>query len=279
MKNLWNKSTSLLYLSLLSPTSFIFAQTMDKEVSYALGASLSEQIAENTDITDTDAFYDGFYDNIENKDLKLNTKELDYASGVQYSGYIQKQNFDVDSESFLEGFEASLKQQPMKMTAEERQDKIQSYFNNLKEKREEEMNELAEINKKEGEDFLKENALKEGVVTLESGLQYKVSQKASTKKHPKFNDTVEVHYVGRFIDGQEFDSSVRRGESTKFKVGQVIPGWVEILQVMSPGDKWEVFIPSDLAYGQTAHPAIGPNKTLIFDIELLDVLTEDTVEN
>lgn len=125
--------------------------------------------------------------------------------------------------------------------------------------------------KAQGKAFLDANKSKQGVKVLPDGLQYKVITEGKGKK-PQLSDVVVVNYAGKLINGTEFDSSYKRGEPATFPVGAVIPGWVEVLQLMPVGSKWEVFIPSDLAYGeQGAPPAIGPNETLIFTIELLDV--------
>jgi FKBP-type peptidyl-prolyl cis-trans isomerase FklB len=130
---------------------------------------------------------------------------------------------------------------------------------------------LVEKNKKEGEIFLAENKKKEGVVTLPSGLQYKVI-KEGTGETPKLTDTVTVNYSGTLIEGTEFDSSYRRGQPATFPVKGVIAGWTEALQLMKVGSKWQLFIPSNLAYGERgAGRDIGPNTTLIFDVELLSI--------
>ena len=123
-----------------------------------------------------------------------------------------------------------------------------------------------------GEQFLKENATKEGVKTTASGLQYKVLKEGKGKT-PSRSDTVEVNYAGKLINGQEFDSSYKRGQSISFPVGGVIKGWTEALQLMKEGSKWMLFIPSKLAYGPTGTPGgpIGPNETLIFEVELIKV--------
>ena len=128
-----------------------------------------------------------------------------------------------------------------------------------------------EKNLKAGEAFLAENGKKEGVVTLPSGLQYKVIAAGAGKK-PTAKDTVSVHYRGTLIDGKEFDSSIGRGEPATFPVSGVIPGWTEALQLMQEGAKWQVFVPAKLAYGERgAGPMIGPNSTLIFDVELIKI--------
>jgi FKBP-type peptidyl-prolyl cis-trans isomerase len=130
---------------------------------------------------------------------------------------------------------------------------------------------MADTPAQKGEAFLKENATKEGVKTLPSGLQYK-ELKAGTGKSPKATDTVVTHYRGRLLDGTEFDSSYKRNEPAEFPVNRVIPGWTEALQLMKEGAKWELYIPSKLAYGQRGAGAdIGPNETLIFEVELLKI--------
>jgi FKBP-type peptidyl-prolyl cis-trans isomerase FklB len=128
-----------------------------------------------------------------------------------------------------------------------------------------------QINRKKGEEFLAENKKKPGVKTTASGLQYLVLKEGTGKK-PELNDSVVCHYHGTLIDGTVFDSSVDRGKPASFPVSGVIPGWTEVLQLMKEGSKWRVFIPSDLAYKQRGSPPqIGPNETLIFEIELLQV--------
>jgi len=135
----------------------------------------------------------------------------------------------------------------------------------------EEAKKLAEKNKKSGEAFLEGNKTKEGVKTLPSGLQYKVITEG-TGKSPKVTDTVTVNYRGTFIDGTEFDSSYKRGQPATFQVNSVIPGWTEALQLLKEGAKWQLFIPPQLAYGEKgAGGVIGPNTTLIFEVELISV--------
>jgi FKBP-type peptidyl-prolyl cis-trans isomerase FklB len=141
----------------------------------------------------------------------------------------------------------------------------------MRAKQEEANKNAGEKNKKEGEAFLAENKKKDGVKITPSGLQYKVI-KAGTGKKPKATDTVLVHYRGTLIDGTEFDSSARRGQPLSIKVNQVIPGWTEAMQLMEEGAKWELYIPSNLAYAERgAGQQIGPNATLIFEVELISV--------
>lgn len=269
----FNKKFAIIALAGLSTA--LYADSTDKELSYALGVSISQQVKKTADIDNMDSFVEGFSDNLSSSELQLNENQLSYASGVTYAGYIEKQGLDIETESFLEGFESAIKDMPLTMTQDEVQQKIESHFAQLKEQKEEEMNMIAEQNKKEGEDYLAQNQKNADVVTLDSGLQYKIIEKSTAENHPKVDDTVVVHYTGRLVTGQEFDSSVRRNEPATFSVNQVIPGWVEVLQLMSPGDKWEVAIPSELAYQEFGPPSIGPNRTLIFDIELLDILREE----
>ena len=128
-----------------------------------------------------------------------------------------------------------------------------------------------DANKKEGDEFLAQNKTKEGVVTLPSGLQYKILKEGTGPK-PSVSDSVVCNYKGTLIDNTEFDSSYKRGQPATFPVGQVIKGWTEVLQLMPVGSKWQVFVPSDLAYGPRAPGGtIGPNATLIFEIELLSI--------
>lgn len=151
------------------------------------------------------------------------------------------------------------------ITPEEANQILQTYFEKLQ-------NERGNAAKEAGASFLKENKTKEDVITLNSGLQYKVIS-TGNGAIPKAGDTVRCHYEGRLINGTVFDSSYRRGEPAEFPVNGVIPGWVEALQLMPVGSKWQLFIPSELAYGaHGAGQAIGPNETLIFDIELLDIV-------
>jgi FKBP-type peptidyl-prolyl cis-trans isomerase len=128
----------------------------------------------------------------------------------------------------------------------------------------------AQVGAEKGKAYLEENGKKEGVKTLPSGLQYKVIKEGDGKQ-PGRGDTVKVHYKGSFIDGKEFDSSYKRGEPAEFGVTQVIKGWTEALLLMKTGSKWQLFIPSALAYGERGRPSIPPNEVLLFDVELLEV--------
>ena len=157
------------------------------------------------------------------------------------------------------------------MTDAEAQAALAELQAEVRKKQDAEAQAAAEANMKEGEAFLADNKTKEGVVTLPSGLQYKILTPGTGPK-PTASDTVVCNYRGTFINGTEFDSSYKRGQPASFPVGQVIKGWTEALQLMPVGSKWQLFIPPDLAYGQRgAGGAIGPNATLIFEVELLSI--------
>ncbi len=158
------------------------------------------------------------------------------------------------------------------MTYDEAKRIVQEYFEGLQAELDKQAAEAAAQNKQIGEAFLTENAKRDGIKVTASGLQYEVLESGNGDS-PEAKDRVEVHYTGKLIDGTVFDSSVERGVPATFGVTQVIPGWVEALQLMHEGDKWRLYIPSDLAYGpQGAGGIIGPNSTLIFDVELLRVI-------
>ena len=159
------------------------------------------------------------------------------------------------------------------MTYDEAKAEIQAYFTELEKKQRAAAEELGKQNLELGEKYLAENGKRAEVKTLPSGLQYEVITEGDGPM-PEATDQVEVHYTGKLIDGTVFDSSVDRGVPATFGVTQVIPGWVEALQLMKAGSKWRLFIPSNLAYGPNGAPGspIGPNATLVFDVELLKVI-------
>ncbi|MGL5683507.1 MAG: FKBP-type peptidyl-prolyl cis-trans isomerase [Marinifilaceae bacterium] len=197
------------------------------------------------------------------------TEELDkvsYCFGLSIaSNLIASGVKTINIEAFNDAMNAAFAGQMPSVSPEEANEILQAYFTKLQ-------NEKGAEAKAEGERFLAENKGKEGVVTLPSGLQYKILTEG-TGAIPTAADTVRCHYEGRLINGQVFDSSYRRNEPAEFPVGGVIAGWVEALQLMPVGSKWELYIPSDMAYGPNgAGQAIGPNETLIFDVELLDIV-------
>lgn len=175
-------------------------------------------------------------------------------------------------EDFAAGFKAVMEGEVTLVSPEEAGKLLEDYFNELSAAQAAENAEIAEAMKKEGEEFLAENAGKPGVVTLKSGLQYKVL-KAGNGRKPGRTDKVRCHYEGSFVNGMVFDSSYNRGEPAVFGVNRVIAGWTEALQLMAEGSEWELYIPYNLAYGEAgAHGAIPPCAALIFKVELIAVL-------
>ena len=208
-------------------------------------------------------------DQSELKDVK---QKVSYAIGMDIGNNFKRQDVEIDPKLLAAGIADALAGKT-KLTDEQAKEAIMAFQVEMRAKMEAKQKEAGEKNVKEGEKFLADNAKKEGVKTTASGLQYKVLKAGKPDgKSPKGNDTVKVHYHGTLIDGTVFDSSVQRGEPATFGVGEVIPGWTEVLQLMKEGDKWQVFIPSKLAYGPRGFPPqIAPNSTLIFDVELLSI--------
>lgn len=197
------------------------------------------------------------------------TDELDkvsYCFGLSIASNLLSSGVTtVNTEAFVDALNTVYAGQMPEIMPEEANQILQNFFEKLQ-------GERGKAAQEAGEKFLQENKTKEGVVTLKSGLQYKIIS-AGNGATPKADDTVSCHYEGRLINGTVFDSSIRRGEPAEFPVNGVIAGWVEALQLMPVGSKWQLFIPSELAYGvQGAGQAIGPNETLVFDIELLDIV-------
>lgn len=200
--------------------------------------------------------------------LESDLAKESYAVGANVGRSIAEPGIEIDLDAFLAGFKAAYGKEDLAMTPEE----IQGAMMSLQQKA------MAAAEKKqaaasaEGEAFLAENAKKEGVKITESGLQYKVITEGDGPQ-PAATDKVKVHYTGTFINGEKFDSSVDRGEPATFGVDQVIPGWTEALQLMKVGSKWQLAIPSDLAYGPQGRGAdMPPNSVLLFDVELIEIV-------
>ncbi len=203
----------------------------------------------------------------ETMELKTPKDKVSYAIGMDMANSLKKNEIEVDPAVLGQAFKDLLGGKKTLMTEEESRATLTSLQQEMQTKRQEKTKVQGEANKKEGATFLAENKKKEGVKTLPSGLQYKVIS-AGKGKTPKAEDTVTVQYKGTLINGTEFDSSYKRGQAATFPVNGVIKGWTEALQLMKEGDKWMLYIPADLAYGENGPGPIGPNATLIFEVEL-----------
>lgn len=201
------------------------------------------------------------------KQPQTDNEKFSYAVGIQLAQNILRQSIQVDTEAFIQAIKDVLNNTEMKLTPNEMQEILVNY---QKQQQTLQMQQ-AEKNKAAGDKFLATNKTKDGVVELPSGLQYKVITKGDGKK-PSIDDNVLVHYRGTSLDGKEFDSSYKRGEPTTLGLKNVIKGWQEALMMMAVGSKWQIYVPSTLAYGQqAAGPDIQANSTLIFDIELIAI--------
>lgn len=207
----------------------------------------------------------------EKKELQTIKEKQGYSIGVDMGNRFKSSAIDVDADAIAQGLKDALSGGKLMMTEPEMKETLTRLQKEVMEKQAEKNKQAAEKNKKEGEAFLAANKTKPGVKTLPSGLQYKVIKEGSGKT-PKAEDSVVTNYRGTLTDGTEFDSSYKRGQPATFPVKGVIPGWTEALQLMKEGSKWELYIPSNLAYGERgAGNTIGPNATLIFEIELISV--------
>ena len=198
-----------------------------------------------------------------------------YAVGLNLGSNLRLQSIDVSPDLLIQGLRDGLSGGKTQMTDEEVRSTLMQFQTELQSKRQEKMKQLAETNKQEGDTFLAQNKTKQGVVTLPSGLQYKIITPGTGAK-PAATDTVTVNYRGTFINGTEFDSSYKSGQPATFPVNGVIKGWTEALQLMPTGSKWQLFIPPDLAYGEQGRSSIPPNSTLVFEVELLSIQKQST---
>ncbi len=207
----------------------------------------------------------------EGQALKTEKEKISYILGVDIGSNMKKHSVDIDPDILSQGLKDGLSGAKPRLSDKEIQETMTAFQQKIKAKQEEMRKAAGEINKKEEAVFLAENKKKEGVTALPSGLQYKILKPGAGKK-PQASDTVTVHYRGSLINGTEFDSSFRRGQPATFPVSSVIRGWTEALQLMQEGAKWQLFIPSGLAYGEKgAGQMIGPNQTLIFEVELVSI--------
>jgi len=194
-----------------------------------------------------------------------------YGIGMNTGRSIKGEGIDLDLEVFIQGIRDGVSAAKPKYSDQQMRAAMTAFQQEMQAKQAKRQQTAGDKNKREGQAFLVANKAKEGVKTLPSGLQYQVV-KAGDGASPKATDTVKVHYEGTLIDGTVFDSSIKRNEPAVFPVRGVIPGWTEALQLMKVGDKWKVFIPSELAYGaRGAGRAIGPNSVLVFEVELLGI--------
>lgn len=203
-------------------------------------------------------------------DLKDPKQRIGYSIGADIGNSFKRQNLDVDAKALAAGL-ADAYAGKLQLTEAEMKEVLTNFRQEMMAKMQARTKTDLDKNLKDGEAFLTANAKQEGVKTTASGLQYK-TLKSGSGKTPKATDKVKVHYHGTLLDGTVFDSSVDRGEPVSFQLNQVIAGWTEGLQLMQEGDKWQLFIPAKLAYGERgAGPTIGPNSTLIFEVELIAV--------
>jgi len=202
--------------------------------------------------------------------LKTQLDKVSYTLGMNIGKQLQQNEVIINLDIYMQGLKDALKGEGLLLTDDQAREVMMQFQKELREKQMAKSQADAEKNKRDGEAFLAANKDKEGVKTLPSGLQYKVLLQGEGPI-PKETDTVATHYRGSLIDGTEFDSSYKRGEPATFPVNGVIKGWTEALLQMPVGSKWQLFIPSDIAYGEKGRPQIPPNSTLLFDIELIEI--------
>jgi len=207
--------------------------------------------------------------------LKTQKDKASYALGMNFGTGLRKQSIDIDPAILARGLRDSFSNGKTLLTEDEAKAVLTQLQSDVRKKQQELALQLGETNKKQGLEFLEANKTKDGVVTLPSGLQYKVLQEGTGPK-PAPTDTVVCNYRGTLLDSTEFDSSYKHGQPVTFPVTGVIKGWTEALQLMPVGSKWQLFIPSALAYGERGFGGqIGPNATLIFEVELLSIQPKD----
>lgn len=205
-------------------------------------------------------------------ELTTEQQKLSYSLGLIVGGQLKQDVQDVDLEAFQQGVQTIYKDGEPLLTPEQVNQVMQAFQQRKMEEQRQAVAKLAQENLEKGQTYMAENGKKDGVTTTESGLQYEQLQAGNGKK-PAATDNVEVHYRGTLVDGTEFDSSYARGEPVTFPLNGVIPGWTEGVQLMDEGSKARLVIPSELAYGPGGMGnAIGPNETLVFEIELLKIM-------
>jgi FKBP-type peptidyl-prolyl cis-trans isomerase FklB len=202
--------------------------------------------------------------------LKTDTDKLSYSIGADLGKNFKRQGIEINAAVMAQGLNDSINTNAkLLMTEDQMKDVLTKFQKDIMAKRAADLTKKAGENKKTGEQFLMENKAKSGVVTLPSGLQYKIIKNGSGTK-PNKEDMVTVEYTGHLINGEVFDSTSKTGKPATFKLSQVIPGWVEALQLMPVGSTWEIYVPASLGYGErSVGGVIGPNETLIFNIHLI----------
>ncbi len=208
--------------------------------------------------------------------FETNEQKISYSIGQNFATQLSQSGLAVDTDALKAGIDDFFTQTPARLTQEEIAAAQQAVMQELQEQQQKEQEAKSTANQAEGEAFLAANKTKDGVKTTDTGLQYKVITQGDGAL-PSETDTVSVHYKGTLIDGTEFDSSHKRGEPAQFPVNAVISGWTEALQMMPVGSKYELYIPSNLAYGPGgtgANGPIGPNATLVFEVELLEIIAK-----
>ena len=215
--------------------------------------------------------------------LETDSQKTNYMIGADVGDYIKKSGMDFDNDAFMAGINDAVAGKDSQLTAEQittLREALQAEQKAAQEEQRKEMMAQLEADKvknlEEGNKFMAEKAKAPGIMSTESGMLYEVIEQGDGVKPASANSTVVVHYAGTLIDGSEFDSSIKRGQPATFALNQVIKGWTEGLQLMNAGSKFRFFIPPDLAYGSDARPGgpIGPNSTLIFEVELIEVKDE-----
>lgn len=209
--------------------------------------------------------------------LTLTTQKdkVSYAIGMNLGQGMKKDSLEIDPNILAQGLKDAMTGSKPLMTDEQAKAILTDLRNEMIKKQQAQAQQVGDANKQAGQQFLAANKTKEGVVALPSGLQYKILKEGTGPK-PAATDTVVCNYRGTLLDGTEFDSSYKTGKPATFAVNQVIKGWTEALQLMPVGSKWQVFVPSDLAYGERSPGAeIGPNSTLVFEIDLLSIQTKN----
>jgi FKBP-type peptidyl-prolyl cis-trans isomerase len=207
--------------------------------------------------------------------LETEKQKVSYMVGMMFGQQLSSIKDEVDPAIVAQAMNTTLAGGQLLMTQEQAQEVSQEFSRKMQGKMEAERKAAADRNKAEGEKFLAQNKGKPGVKTTASGLQYQIVSEGKGAK-PSAEDTVRVHYTGTLLDGTKFDSSVDRGQPAEFPLAGVIPGWTEGLQLMPVGSKFRFWIPANLAYGEQGTPGpIGPNQTLVFDVELLDIVKPD----